>query len=36
MKTFDVQIKPILEYAHEIYYNDKITNEHEKIHDRKT
>jgi hypothetical protein len=29
---FDVQIRPILEYAHEIWYNGKSTEEHEKIH----
>ncbi len=28
----DVQIRPILEYAHEIWYNGKTTNEHENIH----
>ncbi len=32
MKMFDVQIRPILEYAHELWYNGKTTNEHEKIH----
>ncbi len=31
MKIFDVQIRPILEYAHEIWYNSKTINEHEKI-----
>jgi hypothetical protein len=32
MKMFDVQIRPILEYAHEIWYNGKASEEHEKIH----
>ncbi len=32
MKLFDVQIQPILEYAHEIWYNSKVTEEHEQIH----
>ncbi len=27
---FDVQIRHILEYAHEIWYNGKTTNEHER------
>ncbi len=32
MKMFDVQIQPILEYVHEIWYNCKVTEEHEQIH----
>ncbi len=32
MKMFEVQIRPILEYAHEILYNGKTTNKHEKTH----
>ncbi len=29
---FIVQIRPILEYAHDIWYRGKTTNELEKIH----
>ncbi len=29
---FDVQIRPILEYAHVIWYNAKTMNENEKIY----
>ncbi len=32
IKMFDVHIQPILEYAHEIWYNGKVTEEHEQIH----
>ncbi len=32
MKMFDVQIRPILEYAHEIWYNGKTINPDENIH----
>ncbi len=32
MKMFDVQIWTILEYAHEIWYSGKVTEEHGQIH----
>ncbi len=32
INMFDVQIRPILEYAHDIWYNGKVTEEHEQSH----
>ncbi len=32
IKMFDVQIRPILEYSNEIWYNGNVTAEYEQIH----